>query len=378
MLSPRDVEWLTSPEGVAALAAPLPDDLLARAEAIRRLVPDPHFAALLSSQAELSGPLRIHTRDGLEQGTHPLIAAWRAQYLAQRGVTRIADLTAGLGFDAAAFVAAGMDVLAVERDPGTAAALAVNVPSALVQCASAEEVELQDVDALFIDPARREPDAPHDGRRATPERDPEKWSPPLSWALQHPNACIKVAPGIDRARIPDGWQAIWTSRDRRLAEAMLVGPTLNTERLARSAHLLGVGMVSSSERSSEPLTVAPVGSILIEPDDAVIRSGLVTDLGRTLDAWLLDEHVAWLSADDAPSTPFARRYRVLERLPNKPKALRAALINRGYGNVVVKTRAVHITPEQLRTQLRLPGGASATLIVTRAAGAQVTYLVEAE
>ncbi len=379
VLSPADVQWLTSPDGVTAVQAArnLPADPLVRGTELRRLIPDPHLAALAATAASLDGPLRIHTREGLEQGTHPDVARWRAEWLYAHGVRSVEDLTAGLGFDTVAFCATGMQVRAVEREPGIAAALAVNAPDATVVCASAQDVELEGFDALFIDPARRDLGAAHDGYRARAERDPQKWSPPLSWAIGLPNACIKVAPGIDRDLIPDGWHAIWTSRDRSLLEAMLVGPALNSEGFARSAHVLGAGMFSSADRVSAPGDVGAVGQFLIEPDDAVIRAGLVADLGREIDATLIDEHIAWLSGDHPASTPFARNYRVLALLPNKPKQLRAALLERGYGNVVVKTRAVHVTPEALRAQLKLPGGASATLVVTRAAGTGVTYLVEA-
>src|SRR5690625_4447422 len=71
---------------------------------------------------------------------------------------------------------------------------------------------------------------------------------------------------------------------------------------------------------------------LYEPDGAVIRAGLVTDLmvehfmdddptdaaaGRQL-----DEHIAYFCSDAYVETPFATGYRILEVLPYKIKTLR--------------------------------------------------------
>jgi hypothetical protein len=58
-----------------------------------------------------------------------------------------------------------------------------------------------------LDPARRA-----DGRR---QLDPDRWSPPWSTVdalLERvPRALVKVAPGLDHERVPDGVEAEWVS-----------------------------------------------------------------------------------------------------------------------------------------------------------------------
>ena len=64
-------------------------------------------------------------------------------------------------------------------------------------------------------------------------------------------------------------------------------------------------------------------------------------------------------------------------MPFNVKRLRAYLRERGVGRITVKKRGTAVTPEQLRSQLALRGEGSATLVLTRIAGAQHVLVVEA-
>jgi hypothetical protein len=136
--------WLASPSGAAAVAAAQAQwqtsaDSLAAGSRLRRELPDLDSAQVAAalSQAELralaaarygitGSPLL--TREGLEQATRPEVADRRARLLAAAGITHVIDLTAGLGFDSAAFVRAGLTVTCIERSPEIATLLAANLP----------------------------------------------------------------------------------------------------------------------------------------------------------------------------------------------------------------------------------------------------------
>jgi hypothetical protein len=90
----------------------------------------------------------------------------------------------------------------------------------------------------------------------------------------------------------------------------------------------------------------------LEPDAAVIRSGLVGNLARSLGAWPIDERLAYLAAPDPVETPFARAYRIGSPEPFSGKALSAGLRRMGAGDVVLKTRGSVLQPEAVRQQLR--------------------------
>ena len=97
----------------------------------------------------------------------------------------------------------------------------------------------------------------------------------------------------------------------------------------------------------------PLGRFLYEPDGAVIRAGLVTAVAAGVSGGLLDRHIAYVTADASFRTPFARSYEVLETLPHREKALRAALHERGIGRLTIKKRGVDVVPDQLRKRLAL-------------------------
>ena len=119
---------------------------------------------------------------------------------------------------------------------------------------------------------------------------------------------------------------------------------------------------------------------LHEPDGAVIRAGLVSDLAEEIGAHFLDPQIAYLASGTALETPFARSYRILETMPYNVKALRTWVKAHDVSSVDIKKRGTAVTPEELR-KLLLPGkprkgGNHATLVLTRIGQDRVVIVVE--
>ena len=142
---------LLTPEGRALVESLTPYDpttamtLLSRARSDPRWADQAEVVAAAATQARLRtratarfpGPSRWWTPDGLEQATRPEVAARHALRFAQAGIEFVADLGCGAGSDALALAAAGIRVLAVDRDPealwalsATAADLGLDVTTA--------------------------------------------------------------------------------------------------------------------------------------------------------------------------------------------------------------------------------------------------------
>jgi hypothetical protein len=209
----------------------------------------------------------------------------------------------------------------------------------------------------------------------------DDWTPAWSFVTEmlEGDAVVKVAPGIPHHLVPEDTEAEFVSDAGALKEAVLWSGTLATAR-RRATVISGNGLVSMTDEddpyAGAERPVREVGSFLYEPDDAVIRAGLVTAVAAGVEGGLVDEHIAWVTADKAYSSPFARGFRVLEEVPFREKGLRAALRERNVGALTIKTRGVDVVPEHLRKRLSLKGDTAATLVMTRVAGQGRAFLVE--
>ena len=142
----------------------------------------------------------------------------------------------------------------------------------------------------------------------------------------------------------------------------------------RSATLLPAGVTVTDRPVAAP-AVRPPGRFLLEPDGAVIRAHLVAQVVEDVDGWLLDETIAYVSADLVVPTPLGQWFEVLDVLPFGLKRLREVLRSHDAGQVVVKKRGTAVEPEVLRRQLKLSGRREVTVVLTRQAGSQIAMVV---
>ena len=284
------------------------------------------------------------------------------------------DLTCGIGGDLVAFARAGLTTAGIDLDPLRVEMARANLAAlglgGAVRVGDATTLDVTPFGTAYADPARR------DGRGRSFRAD--DWTPPWSFveALLTGHACVKVAPGIPHGLVPDGAEAEWVSDRGEVKEAALWSPSLATA--VRRATVIGQGGLATLTDEDDPgAEVGDVTEFLYESDGAVIRAGLVTAVAAGVQGHLVDRKIAYIASGSAFHTPFARSYRVLERLPYREKQLRAALRERGIGVLTIKKRGVDVAPEQLRARLGLRGDAEATIVLTRVAGDGVALLVEA-
>ncbi|MFF7519084.1 THUMP-like domain-containing protein [Streptomyces pseudovenezuelae] len=384
----NDLAPLLTPEGRALLddvRGTAPADELAVATRLRREHPAELVSAALG-QARLrqravvkfgaeDAERMFFTPNGVEQSTRASVAAYRAGRLKSLGVTSVADLCCGIGGDAIALARAGIRVLAVDRDPLTAAAARANADAlglaGLIDVREADvtEVDTASYDAVFVDPARR------GGRGRI--FDPEAYSPPLSWAvraaLRAPHAALKVAPGIPHEAVPAQAEAEWISDGGDVKEAVLwFGGTapggVRATLLPGPRTLPGRGLPDPEVRS--------VGRYLYEPDGAVIRAHLVAEVAQEVEGGLVDATIAYVTSDALHTSPYATAYEITDRLPFNVKKLKALLREREVGILTVKKRGSAVEPEELRRKaLPKPQGPNAvTVFLTRVAGAPTMLL----
>lgn len=361
-------------------------DVLKMVSDLRSAGHSPALVAAVLNQSKLRaradakfGPFAqrmLFTEPGLEQATRLSVAAIHAGRFQSAGVRRVADLGCGVGADAMAMAALDLAVTAVERDELTAAVAAYNLapwPDVTVEHADATEFDLSGVDAVYLDPARRD-----DRKRLS---NPADWSPSLDFAFglgQRLPTGVKLGPGVDRDLIPAEAEAQWISVGHDVVELGVWFGSLARAGIRRAALVIGDhGRAElTAGDDSEDVEVGPLGQYLYEPDGAVIRARLIGDLGRRVGAHMLSSGIAWLTSDQAIDTPFASRFRVVATFPLDERSLRKELAVRRIGTLEIKKRGVDIDPATFRKKLSLKGPESATLILTRVGGRHTALLAE--
>ncbi|MBA9001238.1 class I SAM-dependent methyltransferase [Thermomonospora cellulosilytica] len=325
------------------------------------------------------------TQAGLEQATRRCVAEYRARRFAGLLAEddRVLEPGCGIGADLIARARAGCRGDGVELDPLTAAVARANVTAlgldelATVRQGDAAATDPRGYAAVFADP----------GRRTARGRvfDPRSYEPPLDVVLdlagRVPAACVKVAPGIPHEAVPEGAEAEWISVNGDVKEAALwLGDLAGTVR--RRATLLdgrGREWTLTPDPAVDRAPVRDWGRYLYEPDGAVIRAHLVAEVAAGVGGGLVDEHIAYITADTLTGTPFARAYEIDEVMPFSVKRLRAELRRRDPGALTIKKRGSAVDVERLRRDLgfggrRRGGAGELTLVLTRIGAAPVAVL----
>ncbi|WP_159943927.1 MULTISPECIES: class I SAM-dependent methyltransferase [unclassified Nocardiopsis] len=317
------------------------------------------------------------TPNGLEQSTRRSVAEYRAERTARAaGSSTAGDLCCGIGADLLALAGRGVPVEGVDADPLAVAVARANIEAlglsdlARVRRGDAAATAPGAHPLLFCDPARR------GGRGRV--FDPAAYSPPWDTAVALAEgadaACLKAAPGLPHEALPAGAAAEWISVDGELKEtalwfgALAEGPRRRATVLHEREGLLArEGAVAhlDAEPGLGPAPVAEARRYLYDPDPAVVRSHLVAEAAARVDGALLDERIAYFTADTAVASPLWRVLEVVDVLPFSLKRLRSAVRALGAGTVTVKKRGSAVDTEKLRRDLRASGPESVTVVLTR-------------
>ena len=358
-------------------------DVLALVAKLRSEGHDPATVAAVLTQAKLRKRAQakfgefanqmLFTEAGLEQASRLRVAALHAGRFRAAGISQVADLGCGIGSESMALASLGIDVRAFELDEVTAAVATYNLAAfenVHVEIADVEQLDLSQLEALFFDPARRELHGP---KKATTQRhfDPANYSPNYNFCIEKAKTKptgIKLGPGHDKKQIPEGTEAQWVSVDGDLVEMSLWFGEVARDNVARSALLIKGELkveINSKDVTSGSAELAQLGKYVYEPDNSLIRSGLIADFAETEGLTLIAPEIAYLSSDTRIHSPWLKGYEVIDDLVFDRKKLKAYVRENDIGILQIKKRGSDISPEALRKQLAPKGAGAATLIVTR-------------
>ncbi len=393
----EDFVKLLSPEGQALLGEVAVDSKLDVVKTVTRLRAAGHDAGLVATvltQAKLRARAAakfgefasqmFFTEDGLEQSSRLQVSALHAGRFRDAGIKQVADLGCGVASESIALAALGIEVVAVELDEVTAACASYNLApfeNAKVLNQDVTKINLDEFEAQFFDPARRELGTGRE--KATRKFDPAAFSPNFNWVLEQavkrPTG-IKLGPGHPHDAIPEGVEAQWVSVGGDLVELSLWFGKLARPGISRSALLVKDDQrfeLNSPDTDQPSAEVRELGAYIYEPDNAVVRSHLISVLARDLNLGIISPEIAYLTGDSELSSPWLRGFRVLETLTFDRKKLKARLHELHVGVLEIKKRGSDVVPEVLRKELQLKGERAATLIITRVGDSHRALICEA-
>jgi len=230
-----------------------------------------------------------------------------------------------------------------------------------VAIGDARTIPLHEVQAAFADPARRT-----NGRRFL---DPEDYLPPLSalrsrFSPDFPLA-VKIAPGVAWADVQK-WDAEveFVSLAGELKECVLWFGSWR--QVARRATLLPSGEELTANTPMAARPVAAVGEVLYDPDPAITRAGLVSDVAERLEAFPIDTRVVLLSAPHFRPNPWATAFSVEQVIPFHPRRLGEYLRSQQVGRITLIKRGSPADADTLARQLRLHGSEHRHVLLTYA------------
>lgn len=330
-------------------------------------------------------PTRLRlTRLGLEQATPFRVARQRAaRFQNLDGV--VLDATAGLGGDALQLAQAGLEVIALEREPRRARYLAHNLASCggrgWAVRGSAERPPVKRFAGVVIDPDRRV-----GGRRSLDPRHAEPgWDVVQALARRASAlACVKLAPGFDPgalATMPPGpslWS--WVSLDGELKElALWTGPAAAAFLGPREAVALrGTDVHRRAGAPGAPSVLAEPQRAhwLAEVDPALVRASLVASLADETGLGAITDDGGYLGGAAEPRSPWLTALRVVDSAPFDTKHVRRLLARHDIGPLTVKKRGFPTSADELVRRWRGKGANPGTLLVARHRAGHRVWLVE--
>lgn len=292
----------------------------------------------------------------LPQATRPQIAGHHAA--AFKGAKHVLEIGTGLGVDTFFLSKATTKVTSIEADANLADLARLNLQingcdNVAVITGTAQNIipdlQLQDFDALWADPARRTGED-----RVT---NPTQYSPPLEYVLSITisGVCgVKVAPGAELNRPIESVEFLGFGDEcleKTLWRNRATGPCL--------VSLVDKNVSWAPSQPSEPTLVPPAnlpGAFLIEPHDVLIASGHLSSFLFEYNFNVVDRRVAYASSLTKPSpSPWYRTFKIHEVFPFSAQSIQKSVTAHRWNRLTeIKKRAFAETPEALRSKLELP------------------------
>jgi len=321
----------------------------------------------------------IFTEKSIQQASSDQLAEYHKEKF--RSFSSVADLCCGSGMDLINLAKNKETVYAVDLDPDILEAAAYNSRQENISHITFLNIKAEQfakpVQALFIDPDRRT----SRGRTISLYDMNPNFTNVLQLINKYGNVAVKVAPAIDykKEHFPEPFTLEFVSDNGVLKEILLCFGELATSGIKRKAVLLPENTSLGSAESDSPADLVKCTSpqeFIHEPDPAIIRAGLVQNLGFKLSADIIDRNIALLTSAQSIRSSFIRNYRVIDYFDYDLRKLKSYLRTHDIGVLVIKTRGFPDSAEDFRKKLKLSGNNMAILFIIRYGSKHIFLICE--
>ena len=307
------------------------------------------------------------TRTGLEQSTAPEIARHKARRFVS--ADRVVDLCCGIGVDASA-LAEVTQVEAIDASDAMSLRARWNAEAwgtaDRLQTRTAD-VSLQSWSGLIVhaDPDRR------DGRDR-PSKRLEQYQPDLVWmqrlATTATGGAIKISPASNFQQKFPGCEIELISLGGECREATVWFGALAGPHSFRATNLTTGETLSEDPLSAWTNVTPQAGAFLMDPDPAIVRSGLIDVMAERFGMQRLDAEEEYLTADSLPGTGFVSSFQVEALLSGNLKELRRYFRERPAREYEIKCRRIATDANAVRRQLPVGDGPPKVILFCRVSG----------
>ncbi len=316
----------------------------------------------------------ILTEKSAQQASHIQVAQYHQRKLQPYRV--VADLCCGSGIDLIQMSEDKEIVYAVDLDKEILETAKYNCSvfnrsNIIFQQVKAEDFS-EKVEAIYIDPDRREES----------QRMINHFSPTLEQIFPllkiSPNILVKLSPAFDYRNLqcPVPYTLEFISCEGELKEILLCLGDFATPRKERVAVLLPEE--HKLENQPDRAEVSDFAEYLLEPDPSICRADLLDELAVSCKAKLISEKLYLLTSDQRIMSPWFQTFRIVKSFPYRPSDFQSYLKKEGIGEIVIKTRGLDTTTEQIRNKLQLKGKKKGIFFIVRLGSKLLCLEVERE
>ncbi|MDG1897353.1 MAG: hypothetical protein P8J37_20850 [Fuerstiella sp.] len=313
------------------------------------------------------------TRVGLEQST-----AWEvAQHKARRfpADEHVFDLCSGIGVDTAALLSRG-SITSVDVDPAMALRCQWNIRT-WMECSAVRERgtwEQKTADVLSLNLAEKLVHLDPDRRkgRDRPAKRLEHYHPDLKWMQQlvqtAEGGALKLGPASNFMQKFPQSEIELISQNGECREATVWFGSLAGTKSFRATVLPSGESISADPLDAWCPTTDTLSDYILDPDPAVVRSGLLDTVGEMHSLQRLDKEDEYLTGSAIPRTAFVQGFAIEAVLGNNPRELKRFLRANPGRDYEIKCRHLSVDANKIRKQLPRGDGPIKVLFYARKAG----------